>query len=351
MAAVLDDKTLRIVRVFNAPRERVFDAWVVEDNFIQWMCPPNVHVDEVKLDARPGGAWHLRGRNASRNFVTSGKYVEIKRPERLVFTWAHHETDRSRQPARPRDDGAPRIPCAGRQDRAHADPRTVRRYAELRQPSRGLDRLVRQARDLPAEASMTMHRVVSEAEWLEARRAHLAKEKEFTQLRDELARERRELPWMKVEKDYVFDAPEGRVDARRSVRRQGPAHRPALHVRPRLERGLPELLVLDRQLQRHRRASRPSRHGVRPGVARADRQARGLSQAHGLEPALGVVAPQRFQLRLRRVVRAGGEGEEVQLRHPGAVRPGERPASAPSGATRTARSIAPTRPMPAGSTC
>jgi uncharacterized protein YndB with AHSA1/START domain len=92
VSAVLDDKILRIVRVFNASRERVFDAWVVEDNFIQWMCPPNVHVAEVKLDARPGGAWHLRGRNATRNFVTSGKYVEIKRPERLIFTWAHHET-------------------------------------------------------------------------------------------------------------------------------------------------------------------------------------------------------------------------------------------------------------------
>jgi len=93
VAAVLDDKTLRLVRVFNAPRERVFDAWTVEDNFIQWMCPPKVHVGEVKLDVRPGGAWHLRGRNESGNdFVTSGKYVEVRRPERLVFTWAHHET-------------------------------------------------------------------------------------------------------------------------------------------------------------------------------------------------------------------------------------------------------------------
>ena len=71
VSAALDDKTLRIVRVFNAPRERVFDAWIVQNNFIQWMCPPNVHVSEVKLDVRPGGAWHLRGRNASRNFVTS----------------------------------------------------------------------------------------------------------------------------------------------------------------------------------------------------------------------------------------------------------------------------------------
>jgi predicted dithiol-disulfide oxidoreductase (DUF899 family) len=58
---------------------------------------------------------------------------------------------------------------------------------------------------------MTNHRIVSQSEWLEASRAQLAKEKEFTRLREKLAEERRALPWVKVEKDYVFDAPEGRV--------------------------------------------------------------------------------------------------------------------------------------------
>ena len=58
---------------------------------------------------------------------------------------------------------------------------------------------------------MTTHRIVSQADWLDARRALLAKEKAFTQQREELARERRALPWVKVEKDYVFDAPEGQV--------------------------------------------------------------------------------------------------------------------------------------------
>ena len=53
-------------------------------------------------------------------------------------------------------------------------------------------------------------KVVSPAEWLKARKAHLAKEKEFTQLRDELSRQRRELPWEKVEKQYVFDGPSGK---------------------------------------------------------------------------------------------------------------------------------------------
>jgi predicted dithiol-disulfide oxidoreductase (DUF899 family) len=58
---------------------------------------------------------------------------------------------------------------------------------------------------------MTAHRIVSQAEWLQASKAQLAKEKEFTRLREELARARRAMPWVKVEKDYVFDAPEGKV--------------------------------------------------------------------------------------------------------------------------------------------
>jgi predicted dithiol-disulfide oxidoreductase (DUF899 family) len=51
--------------------------------------------------------------------------------------------------------------------------------------------------------------VVSPAEWLRAHKEHLAREKEFTRLRDELSRKRRELPWEKVEKQYVFEGPNG----------------------------------------------------------------------------------------------------------------------------------------------
>ena len=54
------------------------------------------------------------------------------------------------------------------------------------------------------------HPVVSHDEWLKARTAFLEKEKTFTRLRDELNRERRELPWEKVEKDYVFEGAAGR---------------------------------------------------------------------------------------------------------------------------------------------
>jgi predicted dithiol-disulfide oxidoreductase (DUF899 family) len=54
------------------------------------------------------------------------------------------------------------------------------------------------------------HRVVSQEEWLAARRQLLRKEKEFTRLRDQLSAERCELPWRSVEKDYVFDGPDGK---------------------------------------------------------------------------------------------------------------------------------------------
>lgn len=55
------------------------------------------------------------------------------------------------------------------------------------------------------------HRVVSREEWLEARTALLAKEKAFTKLRDQLSAEQRALPWVRVEKDYVFDGRSGKM--------------------------------------------------------------------------------------------------------------------------------------------
>jgi predicted dithiol-disulfide oxidoreductase (DUF899 family) len=60
------------------------------------------------------------------------------------------------------------------------------------------------------DASEMNPKVVSEAEWLVARKDLLTREKELTRLRDEVSRHRRELPWVKVEKEYVFDAPNGK---------------------------------------------------------------------------------------------------------------------------------------------
>jgi predicted dithiol-disulfide oxidoreductase (DUF899 family) len=61
-----------------------------------------------------------------------------------------------------------------------------------------------------SEPSPKNHRVVSRDAWVAERKALLAREKELTRLSDQIARERRALPWVRVEKTYVFDTPEGR---------------------------------------------------------------------------------------------------------------------------------------------
>jgi predicted dithiol-disulfide oxidoreductase (DUF899 family) len=55
------------------------------------------------------------------------------------------------------------------------------------------------------------HEIVSREEWLEARTALLVKEKAFTRRRDQLSAAQRTLPWVKIEKEYVFDGPTGKV--------------------------------------------------------------------------------------------------------------------------------------------
>ncbi len=63
---------------------------------------------------------------------------------------------------------------------------------------------------LTKSTGSTEHRVVSRNDWIEARKALLVKEKEFTQLRDQLSRQRQGLPWVKVEKEYIFDGADGK---------------------------------------------------------------------------------------------------------------------------------------------
>src|ERR1051326_5382736 len=60
-------------------------------------------------------------------------------------------------------------------------------------------------------AGIKEHKVVTEKEWLLARKRLLLKEKQFSRARDRLNTERRALPWMKLEKQYLFDGPKGKV--------------------------------------------------------------------------------------------------------------------------------------------
>ena len=94
------------------------------------------------------------------------------------------------------------------------------------------------------------HHTGTRDEWLAARLELLEAEKELTRRNDELARRRRELPWVPVEKDYLFDTEDGEATLARPVPRAFAAARVPLHVRPGLGRRLPELLGGRRRLRR-----------------------------------------------------------------------------------------------------
>ena len=165
---------------------------------------------------------------------------------------------------------------------------------------------------------MRPNEIVSRDEWLAARKALLAREKETTRALDRLRAERRALPWVRVEKPYGFDTPEGRATLADLFDGPQPARRLPLHARARLRPHLRRLRVPVRPCGRRADAFRARGPFLRrrlAGAARADRAREG---AHGLALPLGVVARQRLQLRLRRVVhaRAGrARRGRLQLRH------------------------------------
>ena len=64
-----------------------------------------------------------------------------------------------------------------------------------------------------SQSNTSDHRTVSRQDWLQERKALLAEEKQMTQLRDALNAKRRALPWVRIEKTYVFDTPHGQEDA------------------------------------------------------------------------------------------------------------------------------------------
>jgi uncharacterized protein YndB with AHSA1/START domain len=90
MPGVESDLALVMTRSFDAPRERVFDAWLDPTQIATWIGPRSVRAETMELSPKPGGRYriHMRGVDGSDGPIVSGNYREIVRPERLVFTWA-----------------------------------------------------------------------------------------------------------------------------------------------------------------------------------------------------------------------------------------------------------------------
>jgi uncharacterized protein YndB with AHSA1/START domain len=81
------EREIEMTRLFDAPRELVFDAFTNPEHVPHWFGPRGWSVPECQIDLRPGGAWRyvLRGPNGE-EMGMSGVYKEITPPERVVTT-------------------------------------------------------------------------------------------------------------------------------------------------------------------------------------------------------------------------------------------------------------------------
>ncbi len=81
---------IRISRVFDAPRERVWSEWTTPEAFADWYGGPQCEVplESVSMDVRPGGKWSLTmfAPPDRHRIDWKGEYLEVVAPERLVFT-------------------------------------------------------------------------------------------------------------------------------------------------------------------------------------------------------------------------------------------------------------------------
>ena len=84
----MTDLTVNIDKVINAPIEKVFDAWLnpkMLSKFMRGM--PDMAETDVEIDAREGGHFKFIMHLGDEKIPHTGQYVEISRPDRLVFTW------------------------------------------------------------------------------------------------------------------------------------------------------------------------------------------------------------------------------------------------------------------------
>jgi uncharacterized protein YndB with AHSA1/START domain len=91
MTDTTTDSALRVERTFEAPREAVFDAWTNPEVLRRWWgAGPDWETPVAEVDLREGGSYRLTMRDPESGMTPTvgGEYREIRRPERLVYTWA-----------------------------------------------------------------------------------------------------------------------------------------------------------------------------------------------------------------------------------------------------------------------
>ena len=86
-------ETVEVRRTFNAPRQRVFDAWTRAEEVKRWAGPGPVEAGVVEVDLRVGGNYRIEMQEPTgAKHVAIGTYTTVDPPKKLVYTWAWEGT-------------------------------------------------------------------------------------------------------------------------------------------------------------------------------------------------------------------------------------------------------------------
>lgn len=84
----MNDLTVNLTKIINAPAEKLFDAWLDPAMLTQFILPaPGMPHPEVENDAREGGSFSIIMQVGDNKIPHTGTYLAIRRPQELVFTW------------------------------------------------------------------------------------------------------------------------------------------------------------------------------------------------------------------------------------------------------------------------
>jgi uncharacterized protein YndB with AHSA1/START domain len=82
----MNERTVKLTRVFNAPRERVFECWTRAEHLTHWFGPKGFTIHSCETDARPGGTFRLCMRTPDgKDHWVRGQFREVSPPARLVI--------------------------------------------------------------------------------------------------------------------------------------------------------------------------------------------------------------------------------------------------------------------------
>jgi uncharacterized protein YndB with AHSA1/START domain len=96
MVTTPSDREIVMTRVFDAPRELVFEAHSACEHISKWWGPRKYEVADCEIDFRPGGSWRVVHRAPDGGMHTFfGEYLEIVRPERIVWTFGFDDVPAS----------------------------------------------------------------------------------------------------------------------------------------------------------------------------------------------------------------------------------------------------------------